>query len=124
MSTPDEEKVTEAKILFSKVKYLSKKGLSQRQIAENLGIKTTLTLSNRLVRASQITGDAVPPFRKARSSLQTDAQAIETVEVNRRGRGSAYGVSIPQEPLQRAGIQLGDVLRLRVRGKSILLIKQ
>jgi len=55
------EKEMEPAELFNKVKTLAKQGLTQKQIAEQLGFKTPFTLNNRLVRASQASGKPFPP---------------------------------------------------------------
>lgn len=105
--------------LLSSVQKLAMAGNNQKQIAKTLGFKTTFTLNNRLVKASQLTGKPVPPFKPDRSGKK--GKRVETVEVKRRGKGSAFGVNIPQEPLERAGLKPGDKLRLSVRGKVISL---
>jgi antitoxin component of MazEF toxin-antitoxin module len=46
---------------------------------------------------------------------------VEFVEIKRRGKGDAFGVNVPQEPLIRAGLKAGDKLRVTVRGKAISL---
>ncbi|MDH5752765.1 MAG: hypothetical protein OEZ59_10170 [Deltaproteobacteria bacterium] len=108
--------------LLKDVEKLAKEGFNQKEIAKKLGYKTTFTLNNRLVKASQITGHPVPPFKLGRKSKKVK-KLIETVEIKRRGKGSAYGVNIPQEPLERAKMQPGDKLKVSVRGKSITLTK-
>ena len=90
--------------LLSKVKSLAKQGLTQKQIATELGFKTPFTLSSRLVKASQITGKPVPAFRRPKKDKPITR--VETVEVKKRGKGEAFGVNIPQEPLARVGVGL------------------
>ena len=111
----------DALALLSSVEKLAAEGNNQKQIAKLLGFKTTFTLNNRLVKASQITGKPVPPFKPERGGKK--GKRVETVEVKRRGKGNAFGVNIPQEPLERAGLKPGDKLRLSVRGKVISLNK-
>ena len=106
--------------LLKHVEKLAADGYNQKQIARQLGFKTTFTLNNRLVKASQMTGHPVPPFKPHRRGRK-ELKPIEFVEVKRRGKGSAFGVNIPQEPLLRAGLKPGDKLRVNVRGKNITL---
>lgn len=108
--------------LLLQVEKLAKEGNNQKQIAKILGFKTTFTLNNRLVKASQISGRPVPPF-KPNKNRGKDLKPVESVEIKRRGKGSAFGVNIPQEPLMRAGLKPGDKLRVSVRGKTISLTK-
>jgi len=108
--------------LLSQVEKLANEGNNQKQIAKTLGFKTTFTLNNRLVRASQISGKPVPRYKsskKGRKGMKT----VEIVEVKRRGKGNAFGVNVPQEPLVRAGLKAGDKLRVTVRGKTISLTR-
>ncbi len=111
-----------AKNLLQDVERLVRENHSQKQIAQIMGLKTTFTLNNRLVRASQISGRPVPPFKPDRKGRQ-GLMPVESVEVKRRGKGSAFGVNVPQEPLMRAKLQPGDKLRVSVRGKTISLTK-
>ena len=106
--------------LLNQVEKLAKDGHFQKQIAKSLGFKTTFTLNNWLVKASQITNRPVPKFRSQRN-VEKGMEKIEIVEVKRRGKGDAFGVNVPQEPLMRAGFKPGDKLRLTVRGKAISL---
>lgn len=108
--------------LLGQVEKLATEGNNQKQIAEILGFKTTFTLNNRLVKASQISGKPVPPFKPGRKGRKGLKQ-VEFVEVKRRGKGSAYGVNVPQEPLTRAGLKPGDKLKVSVRGKAISLTR-
>lgn len=109
--------------LLSRVQKLSDQNFTQKEIAKELGFKTTLTLNNRLVKASQITGKSVPPYRPERGARR-GGKRVEVVQVKRRGKGTAFGVNVPQEPLLRAGYQPGDKLKVVVRGKSIHLTRQ
>ena len=109
--------------LLETVEKLVANGLNQKQIAKELGFKTTFTLNNRLVKASQVTGKPVPPFKRARKGKNA-LKRVELVEVKRRGKGSAYGVNIPQEPLTRAKLNPGDKLKVSVRGRTISLTPQ
>ena len=118
----DQEKELKAKHLdlLNTVEKLADEGHNQKQIAKMLNFKTTFTLNNRLVKASQFTGKPVPPFKRGRKGPK-GLKKVEVVEVKRRGKGSAFGVNIPQEPLTRAGLKPGDKLKVNVRGKTISL---
>ncbi len=101
---------------------LAKQGMTQKQIAEELGFKTPFTLSSRLVKASQATGKPIPAFGKARADKAE--KRVEVVEVKQRGKGEAFGVNIPQEPLVRAGIEIGSRLSVKVsRGRIVLTVQ-
>lgn len=106
--------------LLKDVEKLAAEGNNQKQIAKVLGFKTTFTLNNRLVKASQLTGKSVPPFKPNKGGKK-GLKLVETVEVKRRGKGNAFGVNIPQEPLMRAKLKPGDRLKVSVRGKTISL---
>ena len=108
--------------LLKRVESLAAEGNNQKQIAKTLGFKTTFTLNNRLVKASQLTGNPVPPFKQNRRGKK-GLKTVESVEVKRRGKGSAFGVNIPQEPLMRAGLKPGDKMKVSVRGKTISLTR-
>jgi bifunctional DNA-binding transcriptional regulator/antitoxin component of YhaV-PrlF toxin-antitoxin module len=75
------------------------------------------------VKASQLTGHPVPPFKLSRRGRK-ELKHVELVEVKRRGKGSAFGVNVPQEPLSRAGLKPGDKLKVSVRGKTISLTRE
>jgi len=107
--------------LLTQVEKLANEGHNQKEIAKTLGFKTTFTLNNRLVKASQITNRPVPPFKPDRGGKKV--KRVEFVEVKRRGKGNAYGVNIPQEPLMRAKLKPGDRLKVSVRGRTISLTK-
>ncbi len=107
---------------LKEVESLAKQGLTQKQIAEQLGISATLTLNNRLVKASQITGKPVPAF--GRSRKDNTEKRVETVEVKGRGKGEAFGVNIPKEPLVRAGAKPGTKFSVRVLKGRIVLTMQ
>ena len=109
--------------LLKQVEKLALEGQNQKQIAKQLGFKTTFTLNNRLVKASQLTGHPVPPFKPNRRGRK-ELKRVELVEVKRRGKGSAFGVNVPQEPLIRAGLKPGDKLKVNVRGKTISLARE
>lgn len=109
--------------LLKQVERLAAEGHNQKQIAKQLGFKTTFTLNNRLVKASQMTGHPVPPFKPNRRGRK-ELKRVEQVEVKRRGKGNAYGVNVPQEPLVRAGLKPGDKLKVSVRGKTISLTRE
>jgi hypothetical protein len=106
--------------LLNQVEKLADGGNNQKEIAKALGFKTTFTLNNRLVKASQITGRPVPKYKSHRKN-KDEVKRIEIVEVRRRGKGNAFGVNVPQEPLVRAGFKAGDKLRVTVRGKIVSL---
>ena len=108
--------------LLKTVEKLATEGYNQKEIAKQLGFKTTFTLNNRLVKASQMTGNPVPPFKPKRRGNK-GLKPVEMVEIKRRGKGSAFGVNIPQEPLLRAGMKPGDHLKVSVRGKTISLTR-
>lgn len=107
---------------LKKVASLAKQGLSQKEIAREMGMSTTFTLNNRLVKASQATGKPVPAFRpRGRAKLE---KRVETVVVKKRGKGEAFGVNVPQEPLVRAGAETGTRLSVKVkRGKIALTVE-
>ena len=111
-----------AQQLLKTVERLALDGYNQKDIAKQLDFKTTFTLNNRLVKASQITGNPVPPFKPKRRGKK-GLKLVEQVEIKRRGKGSAFGVNIPKEPLLRAGMKPGDKLRVAVRGKTISLTR-
>src|SRR3990172_9516918 len=111
-STARDNKENALELLLN-VEKLAADGNNQKQIAKTLGFKTTFTLNNRLVKASQLTGKPVPPFKPERGGKK--GKRVEMVEVKRRGKGNAFGVNIPQEPLERAGLKPGDKLKLNVR---------
>jgi hypothetical protein len=108
--------------LLSQVEKLGIEGHTQKEIAKALGFRTTFTLNNRLVKASQTTGRPVPPF-KPEGAGKKGRKKVERVEVKRRGKGDSFGVNVPQEPLMRAGMKPGDALKLSVRSKVISLSK-
>lgn len=106
--------------LLNQVEKLADEGNNQKQIAKALGFKTTFTLNNRLVKASQITGKPVPKYKASRKD-KDEVKRIDLVEIRRRGKGQAFGVNVPQEPLMRAGFKAGDKLRITVRAKIVSL---
>jgi len=108
--------------LFNKVKTLAKQGLTQKQIATELGFKTPFTLNNRLVRASQASGKPVPAFRLPRKDKAE--KRVEVVEVKRRGKGEAFGLNIPQEPLLSVGAKPGTKFSVMAyRGRVVLRVQ-
>ena len=108
--------------LLKKVDSLAKQGLTQKQIAKEMGFRTPFTLNNRLVRASQATGKPVPAFRpRGKTKLE---KRVEVVEVKRRGKGGAFGVNIPQEPLARVGAKPGSKFSVRAsKGRIVLTVE-
>ena len=108
--------------LLKKVSSLAKQGLTQKQISEELGLKTIFTLNTRLLKASQATGKPVPAFKPTKKGQ--GAGRIDLVEVRRRGKGEAFGLNIPQEPLNRAGAKPGSKISVSARkGKIVLTLK-
>ncbi len=108
--------------LFNKVKTLAKQGLTQKQIATELGFKTPFTLNNRLVRASQASGKPVPAFRQP--GKDKAEKRVEVVEVKRRGKGEAFGLNIPQEPLTRVGAKAGTRFSVKaLKGRIVLTVQ-
>ena len=103
--------------LLKKVASFAKQGMTQKEMVGELGFKTPFALNNRLVKASQATGKPVPAFkRKAKSK-----RPVELVEVRRRGKGEAFGLNIPQEPLIRAGAKPGSRFSVSARKGRIAL---
>ena len=108
--------------LLKTVKSLAKQGLTQKQIAKELGFKTPFTLSSRLIKASQISGKPVPAFRSPKKDKPITR--VETVEVKKRGQGEAFGLNIPQEPLARAGATPGSKLSVKAsKGRVVLTVQ-
>ena len=105
--------------LLKKVASFAKQGMTQKQIMGELGFKTPFTLNNRLVKASQVTGKPVPAFKPPRKGQ--GARRVEVVEVRRRGKGEAFGVNIPQEPLLRAGAKPGSRFSVKASKGRIAL---
>lgn len=108
--------------LLAKVKKFAAGGYTQQEMAKALGLKSTMTLHSRLLEASQASGKPIPMLRVPRGAKGTGR--VEVVEVKRRGKGDAFGVNVPQEPLARAGFSPGDRLAVTVRGKAIFLRAQ
>ena len=105
--------------LLKKVASFAKQGMTQKQIVGKLGFKTPFTLNNRLVKASQATGKPVPAFRSLRKAKRE--RRVELVEVRRRGKGEAFGLNIPQEPLMRAGAKPGSRFSVKASKGRIAL---
>ena len=114
-SSPDQAFLTQ-------VSGLARSGLNQRQIAAELGYKTTVTLMSRLLRASQRSGRPVPAIGRG-GATGSKSNRVEKVQIARRGKGEAFGVNIPEEPLRGAGVNTGDTLKLTVRRNHISLRK-
>ena len=108
--------------LLKKVASFAKLGMTQKQIVGELGFKTPFTLNNRLVKASQATGKPVPAFKQP--GMGKARKLVEVVKVARRGRGEAFGVNIPQEPLARVGAKPGSKLSVKVLKGRIVLTAQ
>jgi len=118
---PKQEPNMEPAELFNKVKTLVKQGLTQKQIADELGYSTTFTLNSRLVKASQATGKPIPAFKPPKKRVE---KPVETVEVKRRGKGEAFGVNIPQEPLARVGAMPGSKFSVKaLKGRIVLTVQ-
>ncbi len=107
--------------LLSKVKSLTRRGLNQDQIAEELGFKIPFAFSSRVIKVPQAPKPV--PIPKAAKRVGS-ATRVEQVEVKRRGRGEKFGVNVPQEPLVRAGIEPGTELKVTVRKGRIILTVQ
>ena len=108
--------------LLKQVDSLAKKGLTQKQIAKELGVSTTFTLNNRLVKASQATGKPIPPFRQP--GKDKPEKRVEMVEVKKRGKGEAFGVNISQEPLTRVGAKVGTKFSIKApKGRIVLTVQ-
>ena len=107
--------------LLKQVASLAKQGLTQKQIAEQLGFKTPFTLNSRLVKASQATGKPIPAFQPPKKRVE---KPVETVEVKRRGKGEAFGVNIPQEPLTRVRAKAGTKFSVKAQRGRIVLTAQ
>jgi bifunctional DNA-binding transcriptional regulator/antitoxin component of YhaV-PrlF toxin-antitoxin module len=105
--------------LLKEAARLAGDGYGKGEIAQQLGFKNTTTLTGRLVKASQQTGKPIPAFKRLRKARSK--QRVEVVQIKRRGRSDAYGVAIPQEPLERLGVSEGDRLTVTVTGRRILL---
>ena len=108
--------------LLKKVASFAKRGMTQKQIMGELGFKTPFALSNRLVKASQAAGKPVPAFKTAKRGRA--ARQVEVVEVRRRGKGEAFGLNIPQEPLVRAGVKAGSKFSVKALKGRIVLTAQ
>jgi len=106
--------------LLRQVEAMAESGFSRREVERELGFTNAATLNSRLVRASQETGKPVPVFR--RGSRADQQQRVEEVVVRRRGKGGAFGVNVPQEPLERLGVREGDRLRIIVGRGRISLV--
>jgi len=108
--------------LLNNVQSLAKQGLTQKQIATELGFKIPFTLTSQLVKASQATGNPVPAFRPPRKDKP--ARRVETLLVKRRGKGEAFGVNILQEPLARMGASPGSKFSIKARkGRVVLTVR-
>jgi len=108
--------------LLKKVASLAKQGFTQKQIMGELGFKTPFALSNRLVKASQATGKPLPAFKPSKRGRV--ARPVESVEVRRRGKGEAFGLNIPQEPLISAGVKPGSRFSVTARKGRVVLTAQ
>ncbi len=115
MQSPDQA-------FLARVKGLARSGLNQRQIAAEFGYKTTVTLMSRLLRASQSSRRPVPAIGRG-GAKGGKSNRVETVQIARRGKGNAFGVNIPEEPLRSAGVNPGDTLKLTIRRNHISLRK-
>jgi len=105
-----------------RVEQLAAEGCPKVEIAGRVGIKNMTTFTARLVRASQQTGKPIPAF-KVRAKVPTKKR-VEAVQVKRRGKGEAYGVNIPQEPLERLSVGIGHSLTVSARRLRIVLTQQ
>ncbi len=116
-----ETRQKEARELLKSVRNLARQGLNQNQILGKLGFKNPFTLKNHLVKASQLAKIPIPQF--GHQSGKDDNKKVEYSQVRRRGKGNAFGVNIPQEPLIRADMEVGDRVQIKVRGKTINISK-
>ena len=104
--------------LFDSVKKLAKEGKSPREIALALGFKTQVTFQARLIEASMTLSKPVPLMKKSRGG--TGVKVIEQIQV-RKSKGDKMRISIPHEPISRAGIAVDAVLSVKVlKGRIIL----
>lgn len=94
----------------------------QKLVGNPRVFNTSFTLSSRLAKASQASGKPVPQFRRAKKDKPQ--KQVETVEVKRRGKGEAYGVNIPQEPLLRAGVKPGSRFSVKASKGRVVLTAQ
>ncbi len=117
-----ERKQSPDQAFLARVKGLARSGLNQQQIAAELGYTTTATLTSRLLRASQRSRRPVPAIGRG-GAKGGKSNPVETVQIARRGKGDAFGVNVPEEPLRRAGVNPGDTLKLTVRRNHISLRK-
>ena len=108
--------------LLEMVGVMAKQGMTQKQITKELGFSTTITLNNRLMKASQATGKPVPAFSRSKKGMEK--KRVETVEVKKRGKGEAFGVNIPQEPLDRVGAEPGSKFKVKASKGRIALTVQ
>ena len=110
------------KELLKKVGTLAKQGMTQKQIAAELGISSPATLNNRLVKASQATGKPVPSFKP--KGRYNQPKRVDVVEVKKRGKGQSFGLNIPKEPLVRAGAKPGSRFSVKAsKGRIVLTAK-
>ena len=64
----------------------------------------------------------MPAFKSAKKGRV--ARPVELVEVRRRGKGEAFGLNIPQEPLVRAGVKAGSKFSVKALKGRIVLTAQ
>ena len=107
--------------LMRRVEQLAAEGHPKGEIAERVGIKNMTTFTARLVRASQQTSKPIPAFKHR--TKQPARKRAEVVQIKRRGKGDAYGVNIPQEPLERLGVGHGDKMVVTVKPRRIVLAR-
>jgi hypothetical protein len=112
--------ILQATDLLHRVEELAAEGHGKGEIAKLLGLKSTMTLNSRLVKASQQSGRPIPLFRVGTRKPKAKPP-VQTVQIKRRGKGGAFGVNIPQEPLERLGVAAGDHLTVSVGHRRILL---
>jgi len=111
----------EPKELFDGVKKLAKQGLSIKEISSQLGFKTPFTFQSRLIEASQILGKPVPIYKS--SKKDGTGAMVEQIQV-KKSKGDKMRVSIPHEPIERAGIAADAVLSVKVLKGRIILTAQ
>lgn len=106
------------KELFDGVKRLAKQGLSIKEISTQLGFKTPFTFQSKLIEASQILGKPVPIYKKSKSG--GTGAIIDKVTV-KKSKGDKLRLSIPHEPIARAGIAADVVMSVKVLKNRIIL---
>ncbi len=72
--------------------------------------------------SGQASGKPVPAFRQP--GKDKAEKRVEVVEVKRRGKGEAFGLNIPQEPLLSVGAKPGTKFSVMAyRGRVVLRVQ-